>query len=88
MITEAGSTRKLKRIELIAVFNSRLIKLENEVALIRAGFNDAVTEYQTRLHSFPDLVIARAFGFQPLDRLSFSGKAHRVPSVVSISSDS
>ena len=78
----------LKGIELIAVFNRRLIKLENEVALIRAGFNDAVTEYQTRLHSFPDVLIARAFGFQPLDRLSFSDKAHRVPAVMSISSDS
>jgi hypothetical protein len=78
----------LKGIELIAVFNRRLIKLENEVALIRAGFNDAVTEYQTRLHSFPDVLIARAFGFQPLHRLSFSDKAHRVPGVMNISSDS
>ena len=78
----------LKGIELIAAFNRRLIKLENEVALIRAGFNDAVTEYQTRLHSFPDVLIARTFGFQPLDRLSFADKAHRVPSVMSVSSNS
>jgi hypothetical protein len=77
----------LKGIELVAVFNRRLIKLENEVALIRAGFNDAVTEYQTRRQSFPDVLIARAFGFRPLEMLGFADKAHRVPGVMRLSSD-
>ena len=76
----------LKGIELIAVFNRRLIKLENEVALMRAGFNDAVTEYQTRRQSFPDVLIARTFSFDSLDTLSFADKAHRVPHVMNLNS--
>lgn len=75
----------LKGMDLIAVFNRRLIKLENEVALIRAGYNDAVTAYQTRCQTFPDNLLARLFGFHPRDVLKFTQKAHEVP-VVSVTS--
>ncbi len=71
----------LEGIELIAAFNRRLIKLENEVSLIRAGFNDAVMHYQTRIQTFPDNLLAGWFGFRPLSALAFAGEAHAVPVV-------
>ncbi|MBT7369300.1 MAG: hypothetical protein HN816_01560, partial [Gammaproteobacteria bacterium] len=71
----------LEGIDLIAVFNRRLIKLENEISLIRAGFNDAVTEYRTRRETFPDNILASLFGFKPLYLLSYTEAAHGVPSV-------
>jgi len=71
----------LEGIDLIAAFNRRLIKLENEVSLIRAGFNDAVMHYQTRIETFPDNLLAGWFGFEPVTALSFEAKAHQVPAV-------
>jgi hypothetical protein len=73
---------ELEGIDLISVFNRRLIKLENEVALIRAGFNDAVTEYQTRCQSFPDNLLASIFGFKSVSLLSYTERAHHVPPLV------
>ena len=71
----------LEGIELISVFNRRLIKLENEISLIRAGFNDAVTEYRTRCQSFPDNILATLFEFESAELLRFTEKAHPVPSL-------
>jgi hypothetical protein len=71
----------LEGIDLIAVFNRRLIKLENEVALIRAGFNDAVTEYEIRSQSFPDNILARLFRFPAVELLRYDLHAHSVPAV-------
>ena len=33
---------------------------------MRKGNNDAVESYHNRLQSFPDLLLASLFGFQPL----------------------
>ncbi|MDA0978207.1 MAG: LemA family protein, partial [Proteobacteria bacterium] len=71
----------LKGIDLIAVFNRRLIKLENEIALIRAGYNDAVMQYETRRQSFPDNILAGLFGFRARDAIRFTRDAHHVPTV-------
>ncbi len=38
--------------------------LENEVALMRSGYNDSVEYYNTRIGSFPDNLLARVFGFR------------------------
>lgn len=72
---------ELEGIDLIAAFNRRLIKLENEVSLIRAGFNDAVLHYQTRIESFPDNFLARWLGFEAVSALTFKKEAHDVPRV-------
>ncbi len=71
----------LKGIEVISDFNRRLIRLENEVALIRAGFNDAVTQYETRLQMFPDNLLAGIFRFKAPGLLRYEEAAHRVPKV-------
>ncbi len=72
---------ELKATAMIQDFHRRLVKLENEVALIRSGFNDAVTQYKTRLGTFPDNILARLFRFSPRPLLSYSEAAHPIPKV-------
>ena len=69
----------LKGTALLQDFHKRLVKLENEVALIRAGFNDAITQYQTRTQTFPDNLLATVFRFVPRPLLSYSEQAHAIP---------
>jgi hypothetical protein len=42
-----------------------LSRLEDEVALMRDGYNDAVERFNTRVQSLPDILLARPFGFRP-----------------------
>ncbi len=51
----------------------QLSQLETEVALMQAGFLDAVTGYNTRLASFPDLLLAKLFGFKPVNDPRLAG---------------
>jgi len=74
----------LKGIDLIAVLNRRLIKLENEASLMRAGFNDAVTQYQIRRQTFPDNLLAGMFSFSDRDLLRYTENAHQVPNVAKL----
>lgn len=53
----------LKGNKTISDLHKRLVHLENEIALIREGFNDAVTQYNTRISLFPDVFLARFFRF-------------------------
>ncbi len=74
----------LKGIDMVGALNRRLIKLENEISLIRAGFNDAVTQYETRRATFPDNLLAKLFRFKSRQTLRFTDEAHRIPPVVSV----
>ncbi len=64
--------------------------LENEIAFMQAGYNNAVENYNTRIQSFPDMLVARINGFHvkpfiesigtetrqmPVVRFAFSGAA-------------
>lgn len=71
----------LKGSSVIEDLTNRLIRLENEVALIRAGFNDAVQQYRTRIQTFPDNLLASVFGFRAMDLLHFDRRVHRMPDV-------
>lgn len=44
-------------------FMELMAEMETDISLIRGGYNDAVETYNTRLQSFPDLILARCFGF-------------------------
>ena len=50
---------------------TRIVDLENAIADRREFFNDCVNSNNIRLEQFPDVIIARVFGFEPLDLLSF-----------------
>lgn len=50
---------------------TRIVDLENAIADRREFFNDCVNSNNIRLEQFPDVIIARVFGFEPLELLSF-----------------
>lgn len=61
---------ELKGDKLSAQMMASLTRLENEVALMRAGYNDSVTYYNTRIASFPDVFLARRFGFKRMNLIA------------------
>ena len=60
---------KLKGAKAVAQLTAALTRLENEIALLRGGYNDAVELYNARLATFPDLLLARAFRFERMQHL-------------------
>ena len=43
-----------------------LVEVEDHLQNARRFYNGAVKQYQTQLESFPDIMVARVFGFAPL----------------------
>ena len=46
--------------------SAKLVEVEDHLQYARRFYNGAVKQYRTRLESFPDILIARAFSFQEL----------------------
>ena len=46
--------------------SARLVEIEDQLQYARRFYNGAVKEYVTRIESFPDVLIARLFGFRPM----------------------
>ncbi|GAB4470300.1 MAG: LemA family protein [Burkholderiaceae bacterium] len=44
---------------------ARLVEIEDSLQFARRFYNGAVKQYVTRLQTFPHLVVARLFGFEP-----------------------
>jgi len=63
---------QLKASESFQQLQSRITGLENAIADRREFYNDSVNLYNTRIQSFPELVIARQFGFHSGSLLEFS----------------
>lgn len=59
---------ELKGNKVVAKLMKNLARAENEVALFRRGYNDAVEIYNARIATVPDVFFAKAMGF---DRLSY-----------------
>lgn len=51
---------------------ARITSLENAIADRREFYNDCVNSNNIRIEEFPDILIARFFGFESLDLLEFS----------------
>jgi LemA protein len=45
---------------------AQLVAVEDHLQYARRFYNGAVQQYVTRLESFPDLIVAKLFGFRPL----------------------
>jgi len=43
----------------------QLVEVEDHLQFARRFYNGAVKQYRTRIETFPDLVVARGFGFTP-----------------------
>jgi len=50
-------------------------RLEDEIALMRQGFNDSVERYNTRISQFPELLFAQIGRFRPMSHLQFVEEA-------------
>jgi len=61
---------QLKSDKVVAKLMSTLKNSENEIALLRKGFNDSVEVYNARISTVPDIFFARMAGFK---RQSFMG---------------
>lgn len=61
------------------LFMRTLITLENEIALMRNGYNDAVETYNTRIQSVPDVFFARLFQFREMPLLFGDSEVIRIP---------
>ena len=57
----------LKGNQMMAQLHEKLVLLENEVALMRSGYNDSVERHNTRIGQIPDLFLARLFKFEEAD---------------------
>jgi hypothetical protein len=55
---------ELKGDALISEFMEQLETTENYLSLLRNGYNDAVELFNTRIQAFPDLILAKVFGFR------------------------
>ncbi len=55
---------ELHQQKIISKFMDTLEIQESYVSLMRTGYNDAVETYQSRIQSFPDVILAKLFGFK------------------------
>jgi LemA protein len=46
--------------------SAKLVEVEDHLQYARRFYNGAVKQYVTRLETFPDVIVARLFGFEPL----------------------
>jgi LemA protein len=46
--------------------SAKLVATEDQLQYARRFYNGAVNQYRNRLESFPQVIVARAFGFEPL----------------------
>jgi len=58
----------------------QLQALEEKIAFGRGFYNDAATEYNTGLETFPKVLVARLFGFKPHTRFRVEADERAVPS--------
>ena len=57
----------LKANQNMLALQEELTATENKIAFARQAFNDAVTAYNTARETFPSVIFAGTFGFQPAD---------------------
>ena len=62
----------LKASTAFRTLEARITGLENAIADRREFYNDCVNTNNIRLEEFPDLFIARLFGFEAFDLLEFA----------------
>ena len=71
----------LKSNEMMEDFMNRLARMENEVSMMRAGYNDGVERYRTVMQRFPELILAKVFGFKDQKSLTFNSDIRQVPKI-------
>ena len=72
---------KLKASENFLKLQTRISGLENAIADRREFFNDSVNNYNIRIQSFPDFILAKLFGFKEEERFVAQASEKENPSV-------
>jgi hypothetical protein len=72
---------ELKGNEIMGTLMDDLVLVENEVALMRNGYNDSVELYRTGSQRFPEVILAKAFGFRDADFLRAELEVRKAPEV-------
>jgi LemA protein len=63
-------------------FFDQLVDTEDRIALARAYYNDSLLSLKNRLRTFPDVLVAKIFRFNPGKPLpSLTEKASEVPEI-------
>ena len=71
----------LKSNEMMEDFMNRLARMENEVSMMRAGYNDGIERYRTVMQRFPEVMLAKMFGFKDQKSLAFKSDIRQVPKI-------
>jgi LemA protein len=71
----------LKANQNFLALQEELTATEGRVAYARQFYNDSVLTYDNKLESFPTVVIAKLFGFEPREYFEAEGAARTVPKV-------
>ncbi|MCC5850611.1 MAG: LemA family protein [Verrucomicrobia bacterium] len=79
MLARVEAHPELKADKSFAYLTRTLILLENEIALMRNGYNDAVETYNTRIETLPDLIFAKLFHFKAQPFLHAETDLIRIP---------
>jgi hypothetical protein len=74
LLAKVESNPDLKAVKLNLKLMNTLVDLENEMGLLREGYNDAVTYYNTRIETFPDVLLARIFNFSAAKLFDFPAR--------------
>ncbi len=68
---------ELKASEAFRHLQSRITELENAIADRREFYNESVNINNVRIEQFPDVIVARLFGFGPFELLQFASEEKR-----------
>ena len=75
---------QLKATETFQHLQTRISSLENSIADRREFYNEAVNNNNVRIEQFPDVFVARQFGFRPATLLEFSADEKKDPDLKSL----
>lgn len=70
---------ELKADQLARGLMRQIVVLENEVALMRIGYNDCVERYNIRRLHVPEIVFTHLFGFRPAQPFAAEMAVHALP---------
>ena len=65
--------------------SQQLVEVEDQLQYARRFYNGAVRDLNIAIQSFPDLIIARLFGFQPAEFYAADASQRGAPSVAGLS---
>ena len=77
----------LKSNEMMEDFMNRLARMENEVSMMRAGYNDGIERCRTVMQRFPEVMLAKMFGFKDQKSLAFKSHIRQVPKIELLAND-